>query len=326
MPDSAPTSFSPSSSGIERTEVIKNPEDMVRVTTEDFSKIKNRMDICCDFDGIRVTFEVKPIWNAYCALKGRGIRLRWITEVTKENIYFCKELAKIAELRHLDGIKSAFGIHDGLEYRASARVNSLGQLPRELIKTNVKEIVEQQQYVYDILWARAIPFRQRIREIEEGAKRDFIDTIQDFDEVQNVLNTALNSVTDEVMIIFPSVNIFYKYVHEGLLGKISELVSSRQVTVRILLPDTEGTIEINRMVPNHGIQKEIDVLCYSKSIDNRLTIFVLDNEFSLTIEVRDESKNSLFEFTGLATFSNSESTVLSYISIFENLWMDNSKP
>lgn len=213
-----------------------------------------------------------------------------------------------------------------MEYRASARVNSLGQLPRELIKTNVKEIVEQQQYVYDILWARAIPFRQRIREIEEGAKRDFIDTIQDFDEIQNVLNTALNSVTDEVMIIFPSVNIFYKYVHEGLLGKISELISSRQITVRILLPDTEGTIEINRMVTNHGIQKEIGVLYYSKSINNRLTIFILDNEFSLTIEVRDESKNSLFESTGLATFSNSESTVLSYISIFENLWIDNNKP
>ncbi|WP_458746516.1 hypothetical protein [Candidatus Nitrosocosmicus sp. T] len=186
--------------------------------------------------------------------------------------------------------------------------------------------MEQQQYVYDILWARAIPFRQRIREIEEGAKRDFIDTIQDFDEIQNILNIALNSVTDEIMIIFPSVNVFNKYVHEGLLGKISELVSSRQITVRILIPETEGAIEINRIVTNHGMHNGIDVVYYSKNIDNRLTTFILDNEFSLTIEVRDERKNSLFESTGLATFSNSESTVLSYISIFENLWIENNKP
>jgi two-component system, OmpR family, sensor histidine kinase VicK len=326
MLDSASTSFSSSSESIERTQVIKNPEDMVRETTTNFSKLKKYIDICCDSEGVRVTFEVKPIWNSYCALKDRGIRLRWITEVTRDNIHYCKELARIAELRHLDGLKSAFGIHDGLEYRASAKVNSLGQLPRELIITNVKEIVEQQQYVYDILWARAMPFRQRIREIEEGAKRDFIDTIQDFDEIQIVLNTALKSVTNEVMIIFPSVNIFYQYVHAGLLGKISDLVSSKQVTVRILLPDTERTTEINRMVSNHDILKKIGLIYYSKNIDNRLTIFILDNEFSLTIEVRGESKNSLLESTGLATFSNSESTVLSYISIFENLWMNNKKP
>ena len=81
MPEPFPSSFSSSSYGIERTEVIKNPEDMVRITTEDFSKIRNRLDICCDIEGVRVTFEVKPIWNSYCALKAKGIRLRWITEV-----------------------------------------------------------------------------------------------------------------------------------------------------------------------------------------------------------------------------------------------------
>ena len=74
MPIPSPSSFSSSSDGIERTEVIKNPADMVRITTEDFSKIKSRIDICCDIEGVRVTFEVKPIWNSYCALKIKGIR------------------------------------------------------------------------------------------------------------------------------------------------------------------------------------------------------------------------------------------------------------
>jgi hypothetical protein len=33
---------------------------------------------------------------------------------------------------------------------------------------NVREVVEQGQYIFDTLWNKAIPAEQRIREIEEG--------------------------------------------------------------------------------------------------------------------------------------------------------------
>jgi len=270
------------------------------------------------------TFEVNPIWFSYCALKAKGIRLRWITEVTRENIQYCKELAEIAELRHLDGIKSAFGIHDGLEYRASARVNSLGQLPRELIKTNVKEIVEQQQYVFDILWTRAIPFRQRIREIEEGAKRDFIDTIQDFGEIKQLLLSTVNSVSSEIMVIFPTSNTFHRYVNAGIIKTLEELVSSKNITMRLLMPMKRGGMSFQEVFENYETIKKFCVL-YQKGIDTRMAVFILDNEFSLTIEVKDDDKDNLEEATRLATYSNSESTVFSYISIFENLWIENTR-
>ena len=250
--------------------------------------------------------------------------MRWITEVTRENIHYCKELAEIAELRHLDGLKSAFGIHDGREYRASARVNSLGQLPRELIKTNVKEIVEQQQYVFDILWARAIPFRQRIREIEEGVKRDFIDTIQDFGEIKQLLLATINSVTSEVMVIFPTSNTFHRYVKAGIIKTLEELVLSKNIPMRLLMPMKRGEIGFQDVFENYETIKKFSVL-YKKGIDTRMAIFILDNEFSLTIEVKDDDKDNLEESTGLATNSNSESTVFSYISIFENLCIENTR-
>ncbi len=43
------------------------------------------------------------------------------------------------------------------------------------------------------------------------------------------------------------------------------------------------------------------------------------------IEVKDDDKDILEESTGLATYSNNESTVFSYISIFENLWVENTR-
>lgn len=37
----------------------------------------------------------------------------------------------------------------------------------QIIYSNVKEIVEHQQYIFDTLWNKAIPAINRIREVEE---------------------------------------------------------------------------------------------------------------------------------------------------------------
>jgi signal transduction histidine kinase len=41
----------------------------------------------------------------------------------------------------------------------------------------------------------------------------------------------------------------------------------------------------------------------------------------LVIEIRDDSKSRFYEAIGLSTYSNSKPGVLSYVSIFENLWI-----
>jgi hypothetical protein len=44
-----------------------------------------------------------------------------------------------------------------------------------------------------MLWKKAIPAKQRIKEIEQGLKREFIDTIQDPYETQKILDKLLES-------------------------------------------------------------------------------------------------------------------------------------
>jgi signal transduction histidine kinase len=51
-----------------------------------------------------------------------------------------------------------------------------------------------------------------------------------------------------------------------------------------------------------------------------VTIVVVDRKESLVIEKKDDSKQNFIEAVGMATYSNSKPTVLSYVSIFENLW------
>ena len=42
---------------------------------------------------------------------------------------------------------------------------------------------------------------------------------------------------------------------------------------------------------------------------------------SLVMEIRDDSKGTFDEAIGLSTYSNSKAGVFSYVSIFENLWL-----
>ena len=51
---------------------------------------------------------------------------------------------------------------------------------------------------------------------------------------------------------------------------------------------------------------------------------IVDKELCLTVEVKNNKENdhdSTIEVLGLASYSNSESIVLSYISIFETMWI-----
>jgi hypothetical protein len=59
------------------------------------------------------------------------------------------------------------------------------------------------------------------------------------------------------------------------------------------------------------------------SFQTKITTLVVDSVYSLTVEMKDEAKESFDESVGLATYSNSESNIDTYTSIFETLWMQN---
>jgi hypothetical protein len=71
----------------------------------------------------------------------------------------------------------------------------------------------------------------------------------------------------------------------------------------------------------HGMLQKISIQHLSKPQQTKITILVVDKAYCMTIEMRDITATSFDDTIGLATYYNSESTVLSYISIFESLWI-----
>ncbi len=153
---------------VERTEVIRGSERVIGTELHFFSEAKNRIDTCMDDTRPTLAIGIEPIRKSFVEAKSKGVQLRYLTEITNDNLSSCKEIMKIVdELRHLDGTKGNFMISES-EYLAPITSDEKAQPATIIIFSNVLTIalVEHQQYVFDTFWHKAIPAEQRITEIE----------------------------------------------------------------------------------------------------------------------------------------------------------------
>jgi hypothetical protein len=297
----------------ERTDILYGVENIIDFTIQSLSLVERSFDVCTDSNGPSVILSSEKIKNAYYGLREKGVKIRFVAEITDYNLLSCKQVMEFAELRHLDGVKGGFGISDGTTYAATALHS--GEKPiTQLIYSNVKALVEQQQYMFDTLWNKAIPAKQRIKEIEENLKREFIETIRDTDETTSLISKVLSSATDEILMIFSRASTLKKYEKFGMLYIVRK--KADKVEVRILI-GTDKTI-YERDVEWLRQYPQIELRYLNKSIHTSLTTIVADRRLSLVIEEKKDEDEDID--LGLATYSNSESTVMSCASIFENLW------
>jgi two-component system, OmpR family, sensor histidine kinase VicK len=302
-----------------KTEVLYGAGNALQRGVYFMANAKRKMDIWFDNRAPSIVIDVDEYSNGYRDIKRRGGKIRLLTEITSENINYCKGLMNLVdELRHLDGIKGGLAVSE-TEFMATTVLEEATPLT-QVIYSNVKELVEQGQYIFDTLWSNsaAIPARQRIKEIEQGIIREIIETIRDPPETQRRAFDLVKFASEEILIIFPSVRAFYIQERLGLMKLLTEAALERGVKIRLLV-GKDGLVmtEIEKL---RRSLETIDIQPLETALQTMLLVIVVDNRLSLSIELRDDMED-LYDAIGLATYSNSESTVLTYSSIFENLWI-----
>ena len=81
------------------------------------------------------------------SVKRRGARIRLITEITRDNIHYCKKLIKIVdELRHLDDLIGGIAVSE-TEYMTTTSLHK-GTLLTQVFYSNAVEVVKQGKYVF----------------------------------------------------------------------------------------------------------------------------------------------------------------------------------
>jgi two-component system, OmpR family, sensor histidine kinase VicK len=276
--------------------------------------VRERMDICVDKNGPSVIMKSDIYKNNYVKARNRGAKIRFITEVTKDNIEYCKQLSEIvSELRHLDGVKGSVCVND-TEFLGMTTWRET-KLLNPVIYSNEREVIEQQQYIFQMFWKKAEPFSQKLREIEDGIVPEIMQSRNSPVDIQRKVFDLLKSAESEILVIMSTSNAFLRQAKVGSFQILEELGESKPwINIKILTPKDD---EIEKMITKLN-KSNFVVRCIEPL--SKVSILVIDRKQSLVAETKDDTKQIITEAIGFVTYSNSKPTVLSYVAIFDSLW------
>jgi two-component system, OmpR family, sensor histidine kinase VicK len=253
--------------------------------------------------------------------KEKKIVVRLLTIISSENIELARELARRVTVYHTDGTGGNFCIIDGTTYiyDIESPDRKMTGFDRHLFSKN-PTFVKLQQNLFENLLNHAIPARDKIKELQRGIQREYIKTIQDPTSILQLVRERIETAGFDIQALFATMNSFYRAESDGIIDLLGA-ARSRGINVRVLIKIDDDTL---KDIPKHMIKKKHDLISVNiirQPLRSQINTFIVDQSFSLTIEVNDDSKDNFSEATGLATYSNSESTVFTDYSMFENLWI-----
>jgi two-component system sensor histidine kinase VicK len=294
----------------EKTEMLIGAEATTKRFWEFFSNVSNEFDVCANSAAPSNAMTI--FRGAYEDMKNKGIKIRWVTDVTKDNLTHCKNLTQYADLRHISSLNGNFAVSE-TEYIATATIREGQPLPK-LIYSNSKEMVEQQRYLFLALWDKAVPAEYRIKEIEQGVEPQRIAVIYDAGQALELYQSLIMSAEKEIKVVFPTTNALIRQDKVGILFLLQEAAAAKKCQVKVLMPNDE--LIHNFIRDDSGISMRF----IEQEERGKATILIVDNKTSLVMELRDDRKMAFHEAIGLSTYSNSKAGVLSYVSMFESLW------
>jgi two-component system sensor histidine kinase VicK len=298
----------------EVTSVFYGVEAVINTVIQFLKQTNFVVYACVDQTRPILTLDILVLKNAFLDAKNRGVKLLYITEITKDNLTYCKQLMEMThELRHLDGIKGNFYISES-GYLAPATLHEKGKPASQIIYSNVNEIIEHQKYVFDSFWDRAIPAAQRIKEIEEGLAPEFYEVINDHDKAAQTLVELAKSVKKEALLFLPNDKSLVRVERLGLIEYVVK-ASQSGATVKIICPLSEVNAEIVRRISEEA--PEIQVLNGNNS---PYGMYIGDGEKFIRAELRNPNAERFSESVGFMVYSNRKTSVDSFKSIFELLW------
>ena len=295
----------------ETTEILRGAEDTTRAVVLFFTNA-NWVNVCADSLAPSVAMGVEPIKECYENLKSRQVKVRWITEITKDNLSYCRALMQYAELRHLDGIKGNFGVSD-TAYIATATLNK-AQPVAELIYSTAKSVIEQNKNIFDTLWSKAIVAEDRIREIEEGVTRTEIRAVKD---PREILQDTIGLVRRSKQYSICSVSDGLLYAHSYSFDAFKEILDlhrgGKHAGIRWVTKIED--IEDSRLLEVIKTFMQLGMQIRHVTTIPPMSFGVSEKEMGVTVEnMRGGSLNAS------AIFSSEPAIVEQFAAIFEELW------
>src|SRR5918999_3067442 len=297
----------------ERTEMLTGPEVTAKRAWEFFSNVNEKFDGCASSAATSIVMTV--FRDAYEGMKRRGIKIRSVTDITKDNLKHCKALMQYAEVRHISHLIGNFGVSE-TEYIIAPTMKEAQPLPK-LIYSNSMEMVEQQQNIFDIFWSKAIPAEQRIKEIEEDREEEFLEIINNPEKATDIYVNLAKSVKSSALLLLPSSKALIMEYELGIIEYLIQASGTKDARdIRIICSINDNNAQIVKRLyeeaPNIGILNTTTNLATK--------VFVVNGDTLFRAELSDPEADTFSKALGFVIYSNSKPTVGAFKSFFELVW------
>jgi len=303
---------------LERTETLRGEKAAMEGIVNVMSRVLTKADIVGDSNAPSFSMRVKQIKKEYVNFKKRGVKIRFITEIVKENLSYCKELMQYVELRHLDQVRGNMMVSESA-YIATANLNEEAKPLTQIIYSNTKTILEQHRYFFENLWSKSILANQRIYELEEGIESEIFDIIHDYEKVIGTINNLIESCRNEIQIILPSEGSLVLLNDLGIINRLLILSEIKNIFVKMILSNehNEHIILKLRQFKNISILKGVTSNHGLLIIDDKA---FLRMEFKRGLESNNITNKNSFDLFEFAVYSNNKTSVDLFKSMFNLLW------
>ena len=277
------------------------------------SNVRERMDIFFDKNAPSIVVDVSEYKDGYKDIRKRGGKIRAFTEITQDNLHYCKQLIKLVdELKHLDGVKGGVAVSEH-EYMATTVLQESSPLT-QVIYSNVKEVVEQGRYIFDTLWKTAIPAEQKIRELEDGIIIHKTRIIDNADEIISEIRRFLDESKEVLSCIAAPGGL--QYIQDYFVEINKKLVAKQ------MKGKHKGIRYICNIENKHNANLARKILQDGVKIRHRsnlppLSFGITDKEIAVTFERIERGKQ-----VQILLISDEPIYVKYFSKVFEDLWAD----
>ncbi len=261
-----------------------------------------------------VYVSVNEYRNGIAQAKDRGIKIRFLTEITKDNIFDCKQIMQyVDELRHLEGVQSNVVLSES-EYNASVSLREERPLV-QTIYSNIRAFVDQQQYIFETLWNKGVPAEQKIKEIDEEGlggitgphKTKIIENPEEVIKEIGRLTASSNKL--DTCLTSGGLQYSHNYFFEIKKKLLEKQQKGEHEGIRYITNIDSSNLQISKLYLESGIQ-----IRHMKNLPP-MSFGVSDKEIAVTIEKMEEGKRiqSLL-------ISSELLYVKHFTSLFEEIW------
>ena len=312
--------MSPPSSYRGKVELISDRKQMNSTINDVICNAKKSLNICGD--STLPSFSLSErLMKAYQEAKSKGVKIRYITEITRDNLKYCKQILKFAEVRHLNNLVGNFVISDK-EYLGQASGHNFLSY---LIYSDEQKMVEQQNFMFKNLWNNATTHRDRISSLELGVEPEEVKVLSDPVEIRRTYANLINSANFEISLIIATKNALQRNYRGGIITLLAEAAKKRNVNVNLIIPTYENDTTRAKfphiesgMNPRFRVKSIVPAIPQTHMI--KTTFLIADRRLLFIIDIKDDNKENFIDAVGFATYHNSKSRTESYSFIFDTLW------